>query len=157
MPRSRPKRTLERSASADLFKHTLSKIPTVFGQLAYLASLRDQNSGIYRHYGLSAAFGRDQSTRALEENHERVFLEWLNLPLAGKHADLKEFLAGLEDPAEAAVQHWLTSRVYRSWVPPGASKAEKRLFRHDLEILLEAAQYRSERSGTAQSWDGSPG
>jgi hypothetical protein len=45
---------LERSATADLFKNTLSRIPTLFGRLAYLASLRDSNSGIYRHYGLAS-------------------------------------------------------------------------------------------------------
>ena len=81
MPRFKLKGTLERDAVADLWKHTLSQIPTTYGRLVYLASLRDPNSGSYRHHGLSAAFGREQSTYALRTSHEQTFLQWLNLPL----------------------------------------------------------------------------
>jgi len=41
----------------------------VFGRL------RDANSGQYRHYGLSAAFGREESALALRQSHEQVFKE----------------------------------------------------------------------------------
>ena len=64
MPRFKVKGALERSAAEDLWRHTLSRIPTLFGRIAYLASLRDPNSGIYRHHGLSAVFGRDESSNA---------------------------------------------------------------------------------------------
>ncbi|MDP9115300.1 MAG: hypothetical protein M3O20_16675, partial [Acidobacteriota bacterium] len=75
MPRFKPKGMLERDALADLWKHTLSQIPTVYGRLVYLASLRDPNSGTYRHHGLSASFGREQSIYALRKSHEQTFLE----------------------------------------------------------------------------------
>jgi hypothetical protein len=88
MPQFRPKPMLERSATADLFKNTLARIPTVFGRLAYLASLRDANSGIYSHHGLAAIFGRDESRKALSQSHQAVFQEWLNLALREKKEDL---------------------------------------------------------------------
>jgi hypothetical protein len=137
------RQALERSAVADLFKHTLSKIPTRYGRLVYLASLRDQNSGIYRHHGLSTAFGREESMRALEESHEQVFREWLGLPLPEKHSDLGEYLSSLEDPVETAVQYWLKSGIHRSWPPPGATEPEKDFFYQDLEVLLKTAGFRS--------------
>src|ERR1700682_6509675 len=98
MPRFKSKGMLERNALADLWKHTLSQIPTTYGRLAYLASLRDPNSGAYRHHGLSAAFGREECGKALKQSHERIFSEWLNLAFAEKSWDLRNYLQGLDDP-----------------------------------------------------------
>jgi hypothetical protein len=128
---------LERSAAADLFKHTLSKIPSVFGRLAYLASLRDANSGTYRHHGLIATFGREESRKALRESHEGVFQEWLDLNLSEKKTDLEDYLKDLEDPRAMVLQHWTHSGIYRSYVPATARESEKVLFSEELEILLE--------------------
>jgi hypothetical protein len=137
MPRFRPTGKLERSALADLCKHTLSRIPTVSGRLIYLATLRDAHSGTYRHHGLITAFGRDEAVRALKESHQAAFHSWLNLSLSEKNDDLRQYLATLDDPHEDIVQHWLQSRVYRSYVPASAIKAETDLFCQDLETLLE--------------------
>ena len=137
MPRSRPKGSLERSAAADLFKHTLSRIPTVYGRLSYLASLRDANSGVYRHHGLFLAFGREESVQALQSSHESLFLTWLTLPIAEKSEDLAAFMATLEDPQATVVKHWKHSRVYRSYIPSSATPAETELFMSELEVLLE--------------------
>jgi hypothetical protein len=137
MPRFKPKAGLERSAAGDLWKNTLSKIPTQFGKLAYLALLRDPNSGIYRHHGLSVVFGRDECNRALRENHEQVFLEWLNLPLADKSADLRNYLASLEDPVPEVLSYWSRSKAYSSYAPSTARDMERELFVKDLEALIE--------------------
>jgi hypothetical protein len=137
MPRFKPKGMLERSAVDDLWKHTLSRISTVFGRLAYLASLRDTNSGIYRHHGLSTAFGRDESGRALRQSHGDIFAEWLNLPLAGKYTDLQQFLTTLEDPAGDVIEHWLRSGAYRMQIPSAARPVEAELYSSELEALLE--------------------
>jgi hypothetical protein len=128
---------LERNALADLCKHTLSRIPTVTGQLIYLATLRDVNSGTYRHHGLITAFGRDEAVRALRESHQAAFQSWLNLSLAEKNDDLSGYFRTLDDSQEQVVEHWLKSAVYRNYVPSSAIKAELDLFCRDLEILLE--------------------
>jgi hypothetical protein len=138
MPRLRPRGMLDRSASASLFKHTLSHIPTTYGKLAYLASLRDPHSGTYRHHGLVSMFGREDSLLALETSHAQVFQEWLLFPLAEKHRDLMEFLEGLDQPRESVLRHWARSNPFRSHVPETASAAEKELFSKELEILVEA-------------------
>ena len=151
MPRFRPMAKLERSALADLCKHTLSRIPTVTGQLIYLATLRDLNSGTYRHHGLIAAFGRDEAVKALRESHQAAFQQWLNMPLPEKNDDLRDYLRALEDPQEEIVRHWLQSGVYRGYVPASAIKAETDLFCRDLETLLQLlrndAIRRQQRSG----------
>jgi hypothetical protein len=137
MPRFKPKAVLERNAAGDLWKHTLSRIPSIYGRLAYLASLRDPNSGAYRHHGLSTVFGRDESGKALRESHERAFLEWLNLSLADKNDDLRHYFASVEEPKRVVVEHWLRSRVYRTIIPSAARHVEQELFCTDLEALLE--------------------
>jgi hypothetical protein len=161
MPRFKPLAKLERSALADLFKNTLSRIPTVTGQLLYLAGLRDQNSGVYRHHGLAATFGRDESARALRESHRSIFQTWLNLPFADKNSDLREYLSALDDPQEEVVAYWLQSGTYRTYVPPGAMEVETELFCQDLETLLEllkneAIRRRLHSGGDARDQDSSP-
>jgi hypothetical protein len=137
MPRFRVKGTLNQDAVADLWKHTLSRIPTVFGQISYLASLRDSNSGIYKHHGLSAAFGRDESIRALRESHETAFQQWLEMPLAERAGDLRAYLQGLEDGEAAVAGYWLTSGQTELQSPSSARPMERELFRRDVETLLK--------------------
>lgn len=128
---------LERTAVEDLWKHTLSRIPTAYGRLTYLASLRDANSGIYRHHGLNAIFGREETENALRQSHERAFQEWLKLSLAEKNDDLMEYLGGLEDSREVVIRHWFASGVYRSLIPHTARKMQRELFCRDLDALVE--------------------
>lgn len=50
-PRPRP--------AEDLWRRTLSGIPSIYGRLAFLASLRDVNTGRYEHHGLAMIFGAE--------------------------------------------------------------------------------------------------
>jgi hypothetical protein len=141
MPRFKPIGVFEPNAAADLWKNTLSRIPTTMGRLGYLASLRDLNSGIYRHHGLTAVFGRDESFKAMRESHEQTFVEWMGLHIKAKLHDLSRCLADVEDapqnPPSAVAERWLRSRIYRTYVPDAARDLERDLFCADLEALLE--------------------
>jgi hypothetical protein len=137
MPRFKARTGLERSAAGDLWKNTLSKIPSLFGKLAYLASLRDPNSGNYRHHGLSMVFGREESSRVLRDNHEQAFFEWLNLSLADKSADLAAYLSSLDDPPFAVLGHWSRSKTYSNHVPSATRAMERELFVKDVEALID--------------------
>jgi hypothetical protein len=137
MPRFRPKGMLERNALADLWKHTLSQIPSIYGRLVYLASLRDANSGIYRHHGLSAAFGREESLSALRKSHEDAFGEWLNLPLPEKSADLAAYFQSVDENPWQVLTYLARAAPYLSQVPDSGSRAQRRQFKMEMEILLE--------------------
>jgi hypothetical protein len=136
MPRFRPRGMLAKSATEDLEKHTLGRIPTIYGKLFYLSSLRDRNTGTYRHHGLSGAFGREEAATALRETHERIFREWINLGLSEKYADLTQYLAALEIPRKEAIRHWHQTGVHQACVPPGATGAEKDYYSSDLTAVL---------------------
>ena len=125
------------SAVGDLFKNTLSRIPTVFGRLAYLGSLRDPTSGVYNHHGLSTLFGRDESRRALSEGHRQVFQEWLNLPLSEKREDLDDFLKSAGEERNTFLKFWMKSGAPANSLPASAFEAEKELFVKEFAILVE--------------------
>jgi len=137
MPRCKRPGMLERNALADLWKHTLSQIPNTYGRLAYLASLRDPNSGSYRHYGFSAAFGREDSTLALRKSHEDTFLEWLQMPLAAKSEALRAYFQTLGENPWALTTYLIRGMPYLSQMPDSATRAQRRQFQSEMEILIE--------------------
>jgi hypothetical protein len=120
-----------------LWKNTLSQIPSVCGRLIYLAGLRNPDSGAYRHHGLSLAFGREESGRALRESHGQVFLEWLKLPLAAKSADLITHLDGLEAENAVAAANWLRASYPATLIPESATRAQRAHFLQESRTLLE--------------------
>ncbi len=145
----KPRGSLDRTPSADLFRHTLARIPSHFGRLMYLSSLRDPNTGAYRHYGLQAAFGRDQSAAALQTSHARSFRDWLKLELSEKHADLLAYIETLDDPKGLVVKYWLESQGYKGCVPDSAGKADRALYLDDIQRLLTAVTRSSAASSRA--------
>jgi len=137
MKRHEPKGNLERTAMADLWRHTLSQIPSVFGRLVYLTSLRDQNTGRYEHYGLSQAFGEDEADSVLRQSHEQAFAEWLCFTLEQQKADLDLYLAGLNGNRRTIINTWIRLAPYRNLVPAIAREVERQLYLADLETILE--------------------
>jgi hypothetical protein len=109
------------------------QIPTHFGRLAYLASLRDSTTGRYAHEGLVRLLGPEDADRTLCHSHHQVFSEWLGFSLAEQKSDLDEYLNAVGSPRYALHYHNL--------VPPTARAVERQLYLTDLETLLELLKY----------------
>ncbi len=133
----RPRSGLERGAPADLWRNTLVQIPSVFGRLVYLSSLRDANTGTYKHFGLAQIFGDQVADEALRASHQQVFAEWLGYGLEQQKADLDLYLAGLDGDRRTIVDTWIRLAPYRNLVPSAVRDVERELYVKDLEILLE--------------------
>ena len=131
------KGTLERGPASDLWRNTLSQIPSVFGRLIYLSSLRGLNSGVYEHHGLSLVFGPRAANDALKRSHEEVFQVWLNFDLPQQKADLDVYLASVVDERIAVIDTWLRLNPYRNLVPLSARRADQELFLVDFRAVLE--------------------
>jgi hypothetical protein len=129
--RLRPK-----GAAADLWRHTLSQIPSLFGRLVYLSSLRDPNTGLYQHHGLATVFGEEEANAAMRLSHENTFAQWLESPLEQQKSDLDLYVAGLEPARKRVVETWSRLEPYRNLPPASAKAVEKSLFLTDLETLL---------------------
>jgi hypothetical protein len=132
-----PKGTLDRGPASDLWRHTLSQIPTVFGRLIYLSTLRGPNSGVYEHHGLSLVFGPRAANEALRRSHEEAFREWLSFNLEEQKADLDLYLTGLVEERSAVIDTWLRLNPYRNLMPLSARMSDKDLFLVDFRAVLE--------------------
>jgi hypothetical protein len=127
----------DRSASADLWRNTISQIPSVFGRLVYLASLRNPNNGSYEHHGLALVFGEDEANKALKNSHSAVFAEWLSFNLEQQKADLDLYISALFEDKRVVVETWIRLAPYRNLLPTSARSVERRLYITDFTALLE--------------------
>jgi hypothetical protein len=116
-----------------LWRNTLNQVPTVFGRLNLLASLRDPTTGRYSHEGLVRLLGPEDTDRALCNSHHQVFSEWLQFSLAEQKDDLDDYLRSAGKSRDAFQYHHL--------VPPTARDVERQLYLTDLETLLELLKY----------------
>lgn len=128
---------LDRRAVADVWRHTLSQIPSVFGRLVYLSGLRNPNSGRYDHHGLALVFGADDSNRALKKSHKQVFAEWLSFNLEQQLADLNLYLSDLPEEKKTVLQAWTLLKPYRNLMPSSVKAVERRLYLNELQTMLE--------------------
>lgn len=127
----------DRTASSDLWIRTLVQIPSLFGRLAYLSSLRDVNTDQYQHHGLSSIFGEEQTHRALRDSHEKTFGEWLSYNLEHQKADLDLYLSSLDTPRKTLLQTWLRLAPYKNFIPSTAMTPERGHYLLKLEMLLQ--------------------
>jgi hypothetical protein len=119
--------------TVEVWRRTLLQIPTVFGRLVYLASLRDAASGLYRQEVLNTLMNPEDSHRALSRGHHRLFSEWLARGMAEQRSDLDKYLRSSRASRDF--------RQYRNLIPPGARDVERQLFLADLETLMEVLRY----------------
>jgi hypothetical protein len=134
IPRNRG--TLERGAVHDVWRNTLSQIPSNFGRLIYLASLRSFDTGRYEHHGLSLIFGDAEADRALRRTHIEIFEKWKASNLQEQKADIDLYLSSLGESRKQVVESWAHVKPYANLVPATASAAEREHFRSDFVALL---------------------
>ena len=72
---------LNRRVIEDFTARTLAAIPSDYGRLLYVSSLRDLASGRYLHEGLAAIYPEQAVQQALARCHEELFARILETPL----------------------------------------------------------------------------
>lgn len=121
----------------DLVRASLSIIPTCYGRLVYLTSLRDPNTGRYEHYLLEASYGASLVQAALEGIHIQSYRSWVAMNLEQKRADLYLYLISLSSDKRQVLQTWLITAPYRALIPLHTQPVEHDVFLSDMQILLD--------------------
>lgn len=125
------------AALAETWRRTLAGIPARLGRLAYLASLRNPNTGAYEHFGLAERVGAVETDRLLRRSHIEVFQEWLCFGLERQREELEDHLSSLEGNKRDIIAAWLSLEPYAVWVPAESREVERKLFYTDLAAVLE--------------------
>jgi len=127
--------------AAELWRKTLQRIPTHFGRLVFLASLRDL-SGRYAHPPLSQIVGHEITDRTLRHSHHEIFSQWLSFSLSRQKADLDEYQHASFSPPDLA--------TYRDLMPGSAHQVERQLYLTDLETLMELLRFEHDAASSSR-------
>ena len=129
--------SLNVSASGELWRKTLSQIPTLFGRLVYLSSLRDPNTGEYEHFGFAQRFTNKEADRTLRRSHTETFSDWLCYSLEEQKADLDLYLASLPLSSRTVIANWKRLPPFANLVPVPTREEQRALFLADLSLVVQ--------------------
>ena len=125
-----------RKLMKDFSERTLAHVPTEFGKLTYLTSLRDLGSGRYSHAGLEALFPEKAVQETLLHVHREIFMRVLEMPLEKQEPDLALCLRAFEGDLLETIRLWRELEFYRSMIPSGLPHYVMKLFCSNVMTLL---------------------
>ena len=123
-------------AAEDLRARSLSHIDPLIGQLVFVASTRDYNSGEYSHEGLASRYGFEAAREALSQVHEAIFQDVLKLKLADLSTDLERYLQAGDADAGQMLRSWQSLKAYQLLPPADSDAISMALFCSNMKIAL---------------------
>jgi len=125
-----------RTVIEDFSSKTLAAIPSDFGRLYYISSLKDSATGRYEHDGLMNVYSESSVQAALTHCHEEMFSRILETPLWEQESDLRRCLDSAGDKFWDVVENWRESRHFRIMCPEGLPDYLHDLFCSNVGALL---------------------
>lgn len=120
----------------DFSSQTLAAIPSVFGRLYYVSSLKSLESGRYEHDGLLSLYSENAVQAALAHCHEELFSRILETPLQEQERDLRSCLDTAGDQYWAVIEEWQETQSYQTLCPEGLPDYLQSLFCSNVNALL---------------------
>ena len=127
---------------SDFVNLALSRIPSIFGKLALLASLQDEQTGRYGDPLAVLLYGRKQTEDCLKQKHAEIFFAWLRLALAAQTLDLTKCLTSWDDDQNPFTTSWFDERLPEKLIPGPASEMEHALFMGNLRAAFDSLKTR---------------
>jgi hypothetical protein len=137
-----PKRMEVVRAAEDLRRRTLVAIHDPLDRLIYLASMRDYNSGLYHHAGLSARFGDDVACEALAHCHVEAYWQLVESPLESVVAQLESYASRSGTSTESMIATWKGLEPYRVAVPAKSDPVATDFVCSNVKIALSILESR---------------
>jgi hypothetical protein len=120
----------------DFLRRTLGKISCALARLIYLASMRDCNTGRYRHDGLAARFSAETAGEALEMAHREIFYAVAALPLCELVQQMQTYFESSHESQAELLRAWRRLEPYRIAVPLGVNTTAAALFISNVKLAL---------------------
>jgi len=127
-------------------EEALSPLPNDLTRLIYLASIRDYNSGAYRHPQLSRQFNAITAHRAFESWHEEVFARLLTNSVSNYVEQLEGYLRYSRAERPKFIATWKSLQAYKAAVPLRAPRRACEIFFLNVEIALDILEIPREQS-----------
>jgi hypothetical protein len=125
-----------RAVIEDFSSQTLAAIPSDFGRLYYVSSLKDSSTGRYEHDGLMSLYSDNAVQAALSHCHEELFSRILETPLQDQERDLHTCLGAAGDEYWDVIESWQQDRSFQLMCPEGVPGYLQNLFCSNLGVLL---------------------
>jgi hypothetical protein len=125
-----------RAVVEDFSSKSLSAIPTFYGRLSYVSSLRNPDSGCYEHDGLTSLYPEDSVQEGLTQCHEELFSRVLETPLREQELDLGKCLGGAGKEYSELVESLRDDRSYQNMCPDGLPEYLHDFFCSNMKVLL---------------------
>ena len=139
---TRSKHAEVQAASQDLRNRTLSLIPGSLDRLIYLASMRDYNTGLYHHDGLTSRFSEETACEALADCHRDAYRELLSCSLEEIVGQLQAYMQSTSSDPGEFLAAWRGLRPYRVAVPAETDPLAAEFLFSNLKIALAILESR---------------
>ena len=120
----------------DFLRRTLAKISCGLARLIYLASMRDYNTGKYRHDGLAARFSAAAAGEALEMAHREVFYAVAALPLDELVRQMQNYFDSSHEAQAELLRAWRRLEPYRVAIPLDVNSTAAALYISNVKLAL---------------------
>jgi hypothetical protein len=120
----------------DFLRRTLAKVPCGLARLIYLASMRDYNTGKYRHDGLAARFSAAAAGEALALAHREVFYAVAALPLDELVRQMQIYFESSHEAQADLLRAWRRLEPFRISIPLGVNATAAALFISNVKLAL---------------------
>lgn len=125
-----------RTVIEDFSSRTLAAIPSDFGRLHYISTLKDSKSGRYAHDGLTSLYPANAVQAGLAHCHEELFLRILESPLRAQECDFRACLGASGDQFWDVLESWRNFSSFGKMCPEQAPNYLSDLFCSNMNALL---------------------
>lgn len=120
----------------DFTSRSLAAIPTDYGRLFYVSSLRTPATGKYEHDGLNSLYSEESVQQALDHCSQELFSKIMEMRLDQQEWDLRSFLGRSGKDFSDVVHKWRLEKRYRTMCAPGMPEYLHELFISNCDALL---------------------
>lgn len=121
----------------------LSSLPNDLTRLIYLTSIRDYNSGTYRHHVLSRQFDPTEAHHVFEAWHQQVFARLLTIPIRKYVEEIEDYIRYSRAEREPFITTWKGLQAYRAAIPMKAPRRACETFFLNVRTALSILEHAS--------------